>query len=282
MGRSSIPCLLLLCACGANRAVVGEESTTDTGTVDCADTGNSGDTGNSSDTTDTGEDLSAWDGASLVVNSPQPGDFIPLGQPADFEAMVLDASGDAFDFDEIWWSSSIDSGWEAVGRSFQDDSLSAGAHVITAEATLPNGDHLVVSVGTVMVQHENAGTYFGDMSVDLTIDYKGQSYTATCIGAATLIVDITGEGATGESSCRISVNGSDLDANHIFEFALDEAVVGGDATIDLGWVGYSFAVEGEVGDGELVALWADDVAGYADIAGELDVTRITRQTELSD
>jgi hypothetical protein len=265
---------VLLAACASERAYLSEKGTTGDG-----DTGNdTADTGDSGDTSDV-PDTSMWDGSTLVVTSPEPGEFIPLGEMASFKAKVYDANGDPTDFDEIAWSSSIDTGWSLAGASVESDGLSAGSHVITAQATLPNGDHLAWAVGGVLVQDEEAGTYFGDLMVDLSGEYEGQTYTATCIGAANLIVATDGQSATGDSTCTVSLMGYDMDAAHMFDFAVDNGDVSGTATIDLSYVGYDFDVAGSVGGGDLVATWSDDIYGYVQVAAELDVTRVSRDTE---
>ncbi|WP_298805908.1 hypothetical protein [uncultured Lentibacter sp.] len=41
----------------------------------------------------------------------------------------------------------------------------------------------------------------------------------------------------------------------------------------------SFETDGEVDDGVLVADWADNVLGFADIAGSMELERVTRDAE---
>lgn len=243
------------------------------------------DTGTGSDG-DTGEeeveepDYSEFDGASLVVISPESGDILDLGEDADFEAEIIGADGEPLDFDGVVWTSTLDDDWNGSGLDFKDDQLIAGVHDLVVTAALPNGDRLVNTIGYVRVLHPDAGIYFGDLFVDTTIDYNGTSYTTTCIGAATLIIDAEGETATGESTCTISLLGYDLEAGHLFDFENDDGDLSGTTAIDFAIGSFDFDIEGEVDDGDLSATWSDDVYGYAQIAGELDLVRVSRETEL--
>jgi hypothetical protein len=222
-----------------------------------------------------------WDTASLVIISPLSGGFIPLGEPADFVAEIRDGEGELIDWDAISWSSSVDNDWAPEGADFQDSDLSVGRHNLLAQTTLPNGDRLAYSVGAVLVQHEDAGTYVGDANIDLTADYDGTPVTMTCIGAVTLFIDAEGEHGSGETSCTLALLGYDMDVLHIFNLDIDEGDVSGSIAADFSWFDYAFDTNGEVGGGYLGATWADSVFGYADIAGELDLTRISRDTEVS-
>jgi len=228
----------------------------------------------------TEEELEAFEGATLVILEPTSGAFVPWGEESDFEAELLDADGEPLDFDEITWTSDAQDDWLPSGLEFEDDSLEAGLHDLSVEARLPNGDRLNTTVGGIRVQHEDAGIYAGALYVDTTAEYEGTELTTTCIGSATLIVDVYGETATGESVCTIALLGYEIDAAHVFDFANQEGDLTGAAAIDLAVIQYEFEIEGEIDDGELSATWGDDVYGYADITGELDLIRITRNTEL--
>lgn len=269
---ASIPLLGLSLACNK-----GEQG------INLGETPGLGDTG-SSDGDDTGgedePDWSEYDGASLVVHSPASGDILDLGEDADFEAEILSAEGETLDFDDIVWTSTLDADWTETAAEFESDALIAGIHDLVVTAELPNGDRLQSTLGYVRVLHPDAGIYFGDLMVDTTFEYDGTAYTTTCIGAATLIIDAEGESATGESSCTISLMGYDLDAAHVFDFEPDDGELSGTTSIDFTLGSFDFDIEGEVDDGELVATWADDVYGYADISGELDLVRVSRDTEL--
>ncbi len=222
------------------------------------------------------EDYSEWDGAWMEVISPSSGDFLPLDEDADFEAIVYFADGTEADFEDIQWRSDIDEGWELLGSFVEDDSLDVGKHAITAEADLPNGDRLVYTMGGILVQHEDAGTYVGNVKVDVTVSYDGTDYSAGCTGAVTLIVDVYGESAEGESTCTLSLLGYDQDTSYGFDLEVDDGDVSGAAEVDLSLFAYDFDLSGDVGDGELSGSWDDDIFGYVGVAGELSATRISR------
>lgn len=226
-------------------------------------------------------DYSEYDGASLVVIQPLSGELYPLGDGVPFEAQVLDADGNVLPFDDIAWSTSVDSSWQGVGDDFTDD-LDVGTHTITAVAQLPNGNTLGWTVGGVLVQHEDAGTYVGDLMVDFTIEYDGVPYTTTCIGAATMIVDAWGELAVGESACVTSLLGYDLDSTYDFEFEIEDADLAGEAILDLVWFESQFEATGTLGGGELTATWADNFLGFLEFEGELDLTRVSLDCELPE
>jgi hypothetical protein len=227
------------------------------------------------------DEFTEYDGASLVVDSPASGDVLPWGDESDFEAYVVGADGTTMDFEDIVWTTSVDD-WTATGTDFENDDLDVGEHTLTIEALLPNGDRLQTQLGAVRVQHPDAGIYAGSMIVDLTADYDGTDITASCIGAVTLIVDAYGEAATGDSSCLVSLLGYELETAYIFDLGLDGEDVEGDASIDL--FGYELAMDalGGIGEGALDAAWSGSLAGFADVAGELDATRVSLDTELPD
>ncbi len=248
----------------------------DTGDVPCHE--GSGDTTEPDTGTDTGEDLSAWDDATLRVLSPSSGDYVEWGSEASFEAALYDSDGETLEFDDIAWSSDLSEDWSPVGASFTDASLDAGVHELEATAALPNGDRHTYAVGGVMVQHADAGTYVGEVLVDVTVSYGGQDYVATCAGSVTLVVDVYGESVTGDSSCYLSLMGYSLEAVHAIDMALDEGVVSGEAALDLTWFSYGFPAEGSLADETVTATWSGEAAGYAAVAGELTASRISRDT----
>jgi hypothetical protein len=241
-----------------------------------------GDAGGDNTTTPEDPVDEAWDTATLVVTSPLTGDFLPLGEPADFVAEVRDAEGELMDWDAISWSSDVDNGWAPEGADFEDDGLAVGRHNLQVQTTLPNGDRLVYTVGGVLVQHEDAGTYVGDANIDLASEYDGTAYTMTCIGAVILFIDAMGEKGTGETSCTLALMGYDMDVLHIFDLDIQDGQVSGSTSADFSFFAYSFDTLGEVADGQLGATWADNILGYADIAGELDLARISRDTQALD
>jgi hypothetical protein len=231
------------------------------------------------------EDFSMYDDATLVILAPESGEFLPWEEEADFEAVVFDADGRALPFEDIYWSSNTDMTWAKVGQDFEDDSLDVGTHAITAVADLPNGNRLVYTVGGVLVQHDNAGIYTGDMNVGVTVEFEGTPIGTSCIGGATIIVDAYGETATGESTCTIDLLGyAEFDLRHEFEFDLEDEEMDGEALIAFDLIGFDlpFASEGDIDGGEIFATWGGSMMGIADIEGTLEVGRVSRSVELSD
>ena len=225
---------------------------------------------------DGGEDDGTWDGAWMEVLSPGSGDFLPLDEASDFEAIVYYADGTETDFNDVQWTSDRDEDWALLGSLIADDSLAVGAHAITAEALLPNGDRLVYTMGGILVQHEDAGTYVGNVKVDVSLSYDGVDYAAGCTGSVTILVDVYGESAVGDSTCTLSLLGYDQDTSYGFNLAVDNGSLEGAAEVDLSLFAYDFDLDGDVGGGELSGIWDDEILGYVGVAGELEATRISR------
>ena len=221
------------------------------------------------------EDWSEWEGAELVVHSPAAGELLWLGEPNTFQADIIGADGTVLDWDALNWTTDLDSEWLAVGNDFENDALSAGVHNLRVETTLPTGDHLVWVVGGVKVLHEHAGTYVGNMIVDAISEYDGTEYTASCIGAAILVVDQEGQSATGDSTCLLSILGYDLEANYDFALDIDADELDGTAALDLTFTTTDFEATGEVESGALTASWNDSLYGTLDISGTLELERIS-------
>ncbi|MCB9780119.1 MAG: hypothetical protein H6742_16250 [Alphaproteobacteria bacterium] len=222
-------------------------------------------------------DYSEYDGAWLEVSSPESGHFYAMDDDVPFQARVIGADGNELPFDDIVWTTDIDSGWGETGGDV-DALLPVGFQAVTAIAQLPNGDRLGWTVGGILVQHEDAGTYVGDLAVDFTVDYSGTPLTTTCFGAATLYVDAYGETALGDSGCTVSLLGYDLDTTYDFDFTIEDQEVAGQAILDLVIFESQFEAIGELGGGELYATWENSLLGYIDFVGELDLTRISRDT----
>jgi len=282
--RNALPLLALLplvFGCRAYDSVI-TPIKDDTGAPDTTDTGAPpDDTG--PDTTDTGEVDPVWDVAMLTIVSPSSGDFIPLGDDADFEAIVLDTEGNELDWDGIDWTSSADGDWAFTAAAFEDDTLSVGKHDITAATQLPNGDRLAMTVGDVLVQSPYAGTYTGTVYVEITMEVKSVPYTVSCAGATTIIIDQQGETIGGDSSCLVSLMGFDMDMALALDAANDDGAVGGEMAVNMVIFDVGIAADGSVSeDGDLFVEFADDVMGYAAVAGNVDASRISRDTELSD
>ena len=239
-----------------------------------ADGGEVVDSGTPDDTGEA-EDLAQWAGANLVIRTPATGDFLPYGEDADFEAVIIGADGAPLVFDEIAWRSSIDD-WTAVGADFSDDSLDVGRHTLTAEATLPDGTRLVSQVAGVLVQSEVAGTYVGNLVVDLTGEYSGTPITASCIGAAIVTVDALGDRVQGESTCILALFGFDTAARHEFDLEVDGSDLAGTANLDLSFFNVAFDAVGEIARENIHATWEGSAGGLLDVAGDLDIDRISR------
>lgn len=222
------------------------------------------------------EDLTIYEGATLQILEPEAGAFLPLGEDSTFTAVVLDADGNELSDAEISWTSDIDTDWGEIATDFEDDSLEVGTHTLMARAWLPNGAVVTDRAGAVLVQHEDAGTYVGNMVLDVSGEFQGTPLTASCIGAAVVVVDGWGEVALGDSECIISLLGFAQDATIVFDLGVDEGEIVGESALDLSFIQYGFETVGVVEDGVLVADWADNVLGFADIAGSMELERITR------
>lgn len=270
--------LLLLFACNQSGVRLNEtgvvgDGTDQTGGDQDGDVNGSGDgSGDGSDDPD--EDLSRWDNAVLVVLAPESGDFLPFAEPNLFEAIVYDADGQATNFSDINWRSNVDNAWGPSGDIFEDDALDVGRHALTAEAILPNGDRLAYTIGGVLVQHPDAGTYVGDVRVNLTLDFGGQSFTTGCVGATTIFVDEYGETALGDSTCVVNLNGFELEIGYLFDLEVEEGRLDGEALVDLQFFELPFPMQGTVGNGALSGEWVDDT--FISIDGVLNATRISR------
>lgn len=227
-------------------------------------------------------DYSEYDDATLVINAPVSGEVLPLGEISTFSATVYDAAGVDMGWTDISWSSDIDTAWARTGNLFNDNALIAGTHAITAEAKLPNGDRLATTIGGVRVQHEDAGTYYGDVNVDVTAEYDGTEYTVSCIGGILLVVDENGETVTGESACTISLFGYDTETTNVFDLVADDGELSGVVSVDLTWFAYDMDATGTLGDGELEAAWSDDIAGYAMVSGTVSAFRVSTDTTVGE
>ncbi len=227
---------------------------------------------------DTGEPLN-WEGATLEVVSPVSSEFIPWKEESRYEAVIYDSEGNPMDFDDIQWDSSIDENWAQSGSLFVDDTLNVGLHTITATAVLPNGNRLVYAVGGVRVQSPYAGTFAGTVIIDATTEVDGSDFTVGCAGAATLVVDARGEVGQGEASCILSLQGQAVETYYVLDLANTEGVLAGSAAVDLGFWEVPMDFTGEAStDGEVTGNFEATVLGYMDIAGQLDVSRISLDT----
>ena len=152
---------------------------------------------------------------------------------------------------------------------------SPSGHTFRATALLPNGDQVTDVVGGILVQHEDAGVYAGNMVLDATGEFEGTPITASRIGAAVLVVDAYGETASGDSTCLLSL-GFSQELQHQFAFDVSSGDLDGSATVDAGFFAQDFDATGELDDGALSATWGDNLFGFADLEGRLEVERVTR------
>lgn len=232
--------------------------------------GASGDTGEA-------EDTSMWDGATLQVEEPISGAFLPYQESSPFKATVYDVDGNATDFSDITWVSDIDDAWVPAGAAFNDDSLDVGTHALTATAVLPNGNRLQYTIGGVLVQSAYTGVYVGTLQVSAAGDYNGTTYEVGCSGALTLIVDQYGEAVTGDAACLLSLLGYDIDTAYVFDMQNDDGDVSGDANVDFQFYQYPMATEGSITeDGTIEGDFADSLAGYLDVSGAYTADRVSR------
>ena len=216
-----------------------------------------------------------FNGATLRIVSPTDGQFLPLGEPATFEAELLDANGEPIDFDEVIWTSSLDPDWEVQGLNGELTDLPVGSQTFRATVTCQRSARLD-AVGAVLVQHEDAGVYAGNMVLDAEASFDGTPITASCIGAAFLTIDAYGEAATGDSTCILSILSFSQELPHVFEFSLSDDDAEGLASVDLGFFALDFEALGAVEEGTFEASWEGDLAGFADLSGSLDLERVTR------
>jgi hypothetical protein len=241
-----------------------------------------GDASGGSSLDDTGTDDQAaldaeWDGARFVIESPASASFLPLDEETAFTAVVYGADGQPKAFDDITWSSDVDTNWALAGASVVDDSLAVGTHAITAEALLPNGDRLAYTVGGVLVQSVYAGVYVGDLAIIASGDYNGQTLSLGCSGALTLVVDAEGDVATGDAGCLLSLLGYDIDTTYLFELENYEGDLAGTASIDLQWFALPVETSGTLTEeGVLAGDFTADVAGFLAMEGRYEATRLTR------
>ncbi len=271
--------LLILAGCNSGSGQVEyklDESGTDATVTEPTDDGTTG-------TTDTEEEeeVGDWTGSSLVVESPAPGELLPYGEDSTFTAVVLDDSGNPTDFTDLTWTTNA-SNWTETGADFESDGLDVGTQAITVEAVLPDGTVLRNSVGGVRVQHPDAGTYVGNLAVDISGEYNGFPITAACIGAAIVTVNVYGEQATGDSTCIVSLLGFETQALHVFDFQVDDETVAGQVELDLSFFQIGFEVEGELQDEVMSAVWATDYGGFLTVEGDMELERVTTDTTAAE
>ena len=225
------------------------------------------------------EELAAeWEGASIEIVSPTAGEFLPLGEEAEFEFIVWSADGETLnpaELEDVRWSSSIDSSWSGFEAEFTDEDLSVGTHTIKAEVVSPTGERLFDAVGGVLVQSDRAGTYAGMISVST----ETEEYQVGCGGGAIIVVEPTGEVGTGDAACLVSIQGMDIELLYNFNLELEDGgEVGGEVAAQVfTWeipTDFAGSHEGE----ELTGEWSVEIGSYGELLGEISVERISRET----
>ena len=219
-----------------------------------------------------------WEGAQLTVLSPEAGEKLNWGQNHAFEAQVTAPDGSVLPLEDIEWGSSSAPNWFEAGAAFETDGLPIGDHDFTAWAFLPNGSILQHTVGGVRVQHAYGGTYAGLLDVDGTI----ASVPISCVGAALVVIDATGEVGLGDGDCVVSLLAVDVPLHLLYDLEIDEyGAITGSVGVDLiGWFTYNFDAEGALDpSGAMDVSFAGDVPLMGPLSGTTSAERISLDTE---
>ncbi len=228
------------------------------------------------DTTGDDDDDSMWEDAELVVYSPESGDFFPLGSPVLLDAEIVDADGQAMEWDEILWTTDQDEEWEFIGPLAEVEDFPVGEHVVKAETELPNGDRLTYAVGGVLVQHEYAGVYSGTVNVGIDIEIQGYPISGNCVGAVDFIVDPYGELLEGTGACIASIAGYlDLDLDLVIDGEIDGDLIDGTIGISVyGWFDLPTSYTGSfVASDEMEGSFEGEILGVT-MSGEISAHRV--------
>ena len=227
------------------------------------------------------DEFAAYDGANLRITEPGSGDRLMIEEAHTFTAELRDASDVVMPYDDIAWSSSADAAWLPTGATFSDDTLAPGMHDITAEATLPNGDRVAHTIGGVRLQSKWAGTYAGLFSSNVHTQYQNQPITVTCSGAATLMVDLLGERATGGADCVVSLNGNDVPVAYTFELTNEDGDLTGTAILDLAFAQVPFEATGTIDPDtfELNLAFGGDIPVIGTTDGTVAADRVSLDVE---
>lgn len=229
------------------------------------------------------EDLTIYEDAIIRIVQPTSGDFVAYGEPYTFEAVVTSPEGDTISVDGIEWTSDADEAWAVAGLTAEDDSIDVGTHNITAEVVMPDGARIAHTIGGVLVQHESAGTYIGDMVLSLDASFGETPVGASCVGAAVVVIDTYGETVDGSSECTLDLLGyASFDVAHGFEYELTDDELEGSALVAIPFLGeLPFSSEGTLEDETITTVWEGGFGETFQIDGVLEVTRLTRDiTEL--
>lgn len=191
-------------------------------------------------------DPATYDGATLRIVQPESGGFVPLGEAYDFVAELRSADGDVLDtFTEVTWQSDVDTAWSGDGLAFADETIDVGMHAITATAELPNGDRVAHTIGGVLVQAEEAGTYVGTFRATLTL----QDLPLACAGAAIFVVEPYGEGVEGTAECLAAAGDFELPLDFTVVAEHTDGAVDGVATARIIAFDVEFPAQGTLGGG---------------------------------
>ena len=225
------------------------------------------------------EDLTIYEGAVIRIVSPASGDFLAFGESHEFEAVITNAAGDEIPVEGIAWNSDADDRWSLAGAQVEDDTIDVGTHNLTAEVELPDGARLAHTIGGVLVQHEYAGTYVGDMVLSLDASFGETPVGTSCIGSAIVVVDTYGEIAEGSSECTLDLLGyASFDVAHEFAYDIDDSDLDGDALVAIPFLGFDlpFSSSGNLDDETITTEWEGGFGGSFQLDGVLEVTRLTR------
>jgi hypothetical protein len=218
-----------------------------------------------------GEDLSAFDGASMVVSSPQPAQIYDLAEDLALEAEILDADGEPLDLEEE----------PLFVGSRGEVGVPWGIHTFTVTAALPNGDRLQTSVGAVRVQSEHTGIYSGTFGLTVNAELQGTPISAACLGGLDLTIDMAGEalrGDEGQCSINLVVLGQ-LDVSYGVAGDVNGDDVQGDIQLDLGFFDVPVGFDGVLDGDELQAEFGGSVILF-DFDGFIDARRVSPYVDL--
>ena len=221
---------------------------------------------------------SEYDGATLVVTSPESAGIYMLGQGMALEADVLSAEGDVLDFEGIVWETDVE-GEIAVGTT-EEANLDWGIKTVTVTANLPNGDRLQTVLGGIRVQGRHSGVYAGNLAINLNVDFQGTPITASCLGGLDFIVDMSGELLVGEeSNCTINllVMG-EMDIGYGVQADVEEDLADGSIQINTGFIDIPVGFEGNFEDERLYAEFEGNAFVF-DFDGSLEAHRLSLYVE---
>lgn len=216
-----------------------------------------------------------FDGAQLVVTSPEPGSIHLRDAGLPFEAEVVDVDGNTLDFEDIVWATDQEPGDLFVGREGEEN-VAWGIHTITATADLPNGDRLVYAAGGVRVQGEHTGIYAGNLHIVLDAEFQGTPISGSCNGGLDFVVDMSGTLLDGGGQCTIDllVLGS-FDVSYAVDAGIFNDDAEGSIGVDVGFFDIPLDWDGEFDDDSRLAAEFSGGALIFDMSGEIDASRIS-------